>query len=105
MLENQQVIAVDQDPLGVQGTVVQHGGSGQVWSKPLAGGQAAVALLNRGSEPLRIATDASAVGLRSNASYTVQDLWAGTTATTAGTIDVTVPPDSAVLYRVTPEQP
>ena len=104
MLENRQVIAVDQDPLGIQGTVVQQHGDGQVWSKPLAGGEAAVALLNRGSEPLQITTDASTVGLRSAASYSVHDLWAGASETTAGVIAATVPPDSAVLYRVTPDQ-
>ena len=104
MLENRQVIAVDQDPLGIQGTVVQQEGAGQVWSKPLAGGAAAVALLNRGSESLSISTDASRVGLPSAPGYTVRDLWAGTTATSTGAITAVVPPDSAVLYRVTPER-
>ena len=63
-----------------------------------------MALLNRGSEPLQITTDASTVGLRSAASYSVHDLWAGASETTAGVIAATVPPDSAVLYRVTPDQ-
>jgi alpha-galactosidase len=102
MLENRQVIAVDQDPLGIQGAVVQQDGSGQVWSKPLAGGAVAVALLNRGSTALRIATDAARVGLESAPSYTVRDLWAHTAETTTGEIDAVVPPDSAMLYRVSP---
>ena len=104
MLENRQVIAVDQDPLGIQGTVVQQQGSGQVWSKPLSGEQAAVALLNRGTAPLQIAITASKAGLRSAARYTVRDLWAGTTERTTGEISAMVPPDSVVLYRVTPER-
>ena len=103
MLENRQVIAVDQDPLGIQGTVVHQEGSGQAWSKPLAGGEAAVALLNRGSQPLEIATSASEAGLRAAASYTLHDLWAGTTERTAGPISALVPPDSVVLYRVEPQ--
>ena len=49
MLENSEVIAIDQDPLDRQGTLVQTDGSGQVWAKPLADGDFAVALLNRGS--------------------------------------------------------
>ena len=102
MLENRQVVAVDQDPLGIQGTVVQQEGSGQVWSKPLSGEQAAVALLNRGPVALRITTTASKAGLRSAAHYTVHDLWAGTTEATTGEISTVVPPDSVVLYRVTP---
>ena len=104
MLENRRVIAVDQDPLGIQGTVVEQEGSGQVWSKPLTGGQAAVALLNRGAQPLQITTTASNAGLRSAASYKLRDLWAGTTETTSGEISAVVPPDSVVLYRVTPER-
>jgi alpha-galactosidase len=102
MLENRQVIAVDQDPLGIQGIVVQQEGSGQVWSKPLSGEQAAVALLNRGTVPLQISTTASKAGLRSAARYTLHDVWAGTTKRTTGDIGAMVPPDSVVLYRVTP---
>jgi alpha-galactosidase len=101
MLENREVIAVDQDPLGIQGTVVQQEGSGQVWSKPLSGERAAVALLNRGTVALRIATTASTAELRSAAHYTVKDLWTGTTEGTTGEISAVVPPDSVVLYRVT----
>jgi alpha-galactosidase len=100
MLENREVIAVDQDPMGVQGTVVAQEGDGQVWSKPLAGGAAAVALLNRGSVPLRMTTTASTVGLASAASYTVRDLWAHRSTESDGEIGAVVPPDSVVLYRV-----
>jgi alpha-galactosidase len=102
MLENRQVIAVDQDPLGIQGTAVQQEGSAEVWSKPLSGERAAVALLNRGTVALQITTSASKAGLRSAAHYTVHDLWAGTTETTTGEISALVPPESVVLYRVTP---
>jgi len=34
----------------------------------------------------------------------VDDLWKHTTATTRGSIDTVVPPDSVVLYRVAPVQ-
>jgi hypothetical protein len=100
MLENRQVIAVDQDPLGVQGTPIQQQGAGQVWVKPLAGGDRAVALLNRGSTALSIATTATAVGLPLARGYGLHDLWLGTTRTTTGAIGSLVPPHSAVLYRV-----
>ncbi|HEY4830104.1 MAG TPA: glycoside hydrolase family 27 protein [Solirubrobacteraceae bacterium] len=103
MLENREVLAVDQDPLGVQGTVVSAEGSGQVWSKPLAGGASAVALLNRGSVPLRITTTASQVGLAAASSYTVRDLWAHANSRSQGEVGAVVPPDSVVLYRVSPD--
>jgi alpha-galactosidase len=54
--------------------------------------------------PLQINTTASKAGLRSAAHYTLHDLWAGTTERTMGEISATVPPDSVVLYRVTPVQ-
>jgi alpha-galactosidase len=102
MLENREVIAVDQDPLGIQGGVVGSNGSGQVWSKPLAGGAAAVALLNRGSAPLWISTSASRVGLAASKGYVVRDLWAHRTVRSGGAISAVVAPDSVVLYRVSP---
>jgi alpha-galactosidase len=100
MLENRRVIAVDQDPRGIQGTAVQHKGSGQVWAKRLAGGQLAVALLNRGSRPLRITTSARRIGLRRSRTYRVQDLWSGTTKRTSGVITARVPARGVSLYRV-----
>ena len=105
MLENPQVIAIDRDPLGIQGSVVQNGDPahpGQVWSKPLAGGASAVALLNRGSQPLRITTTASTVGLAAASTYTVDDLWTHRTTRSHGEIAAVVAPDSVVLYRVSP---
>ncbi|HET6869788.1 MAG TPA: glycoside hydrolase family 27 protein [Solirubrobacteraceae bacterium] len=100
MLENPEVLAVDQDRLGVQGTMIAERGSAQVWAKPLAGGQVAVALLNRGMQPVSIATTASQVGLAAARSYRVRDLWAHETTTTPGDISALVAPDSVVLYRV-----
>jgi alpha-galactosidase len=102
MLANPEVLAVDQERLGIQGTKIKQHGSGQVWAKPLAGGQVAVALLNRGAQPVTIATTASGVGLAAARSYRVRDLWAHQTTTSTGEISVLVAPDSVVLYRVAP---
>jgi alpha-galactosidase len=102
MLKNREVLAIDQDRLGVQGTMIAQRGSAQVWAKPLAGGQAAVALLNRGAQPVSIATTASQVGLASARSYRVTDLWAHETVSSPGDIEAVVAPDSVVLYRVAP---
>ncbi len=102
MLENREVLAVDQDRLGVQGTMIGQRGSGQVWAKPLAGGQVAVALLNRGAQPLTIGVSAAEMGLAAAPSYRVRDLWAHQTTTSPGDISALVAPDSAALYRVAP---
>jgi alpha-galactosidase len=102
MLENRQVIAIDQDRLGVQGTAIRREGSGQVWVKRLAGGDRAVALLNRGMRTITIKTSARAVGMRHASRYRVTNLWSRRSFRTAGSISVRVRPHSAVLYRVAP---
>ena len=100
MLTNSDVIAVDQDSSGVQGTRIAQEGNGDVWVKPLANGDRAVALLNRGTSPLTITTSAAALGLAHADSYTLNDLWAHQSTETAGQIRATVAPQSAILYRV-----
>ena len=98
-LENEEVLAVDQDPAGIQGTLVAANGNGEVWARPLADGSRAVALLNRGSSPLRISTTAAAVGL-TGSSYTWRDLWSHRTIASGGEVSSVVPGDGTVLLRV-----
>ncbi len=49
ILLNKEVIAVDQDALGVQASRMVKDGDGEVWVRPLKGSGRAVALLNRGT--------------------------------------------------------
>ncbi|MFL6054953.1 MAG: NPCBM/NEW2 domain-containing protein [Actinoallomurus sp.] len=100
ILENKEVIAVDQDKLGVQGAPISTEGGRDVFAKRLANGDRAVALFNEADSPQRIVTSASAIGLPEAAAYTVRDLWAHTTHETAGTIAATVPAHGTVMYRV-----
>ena len=100
MLTNPDVLAVDQDPNGVQGTAINTTGDTQVWKKPLSNGDVAVALFNRGTTPQRIATTAQQVGLAQAGSYTLRDLWQHTTTESAGRIAAAVAPHSVVLMRV-----
>ena len=101
-LQNTEVIAVDQDPAGVQGTLLSTSGSGQVWVKPLGDGSRAVALLNRGSSAQQIRTSARAVGLPAAGSYALRDLWAHATRTSSGAIAARVAGGATVLLRVYP---
>ena len=101
-LLNQNVIAVDQDPLGKQGTEVSSSGGLDVLAKPLQGGAVAVVLFNENNSAATISTTAAAVGLPATASYTLSDLWANTTTSTAGPISANVPANAVVMYRVTP---
>jgi alpha-galactosidase len=102
MLTNRHVVAIDQDRLGIQGTLSRQRGSGQVWRRRLSGAHMAVALFNRGSRALRITTSARALGSRRARRYRLFDVWANTTRTTSGAIGARVLPHSVVLYRLTP---
>jgi alpha-galactosidase len=100
MLTNPDVIAIDQDSLGVQGTRISQQGNADVWVKPLANGDRAVALLNRGATPLTIVTPARAVGLGGAGAYVEHNLWTGQVTESGSAIAATVAADSAVLLRV-----
>ncbi len=102
ILTNREVIAIDQDPLGAEATRLSHDGDADVWTRTLANGDRAVMLLNRGTVPLSIGTDARAVGLPDSGAYRIRDLWAHTATESAGRIIASVPAQSAVLYRVAP---
>lgn len=101
--DNTDVIAVDQDPLGRQGTIVSNSNGRWVLSKPLANGDVSVALFNETNSPATISTTASAAGLGGDATaYTLRDLWTHSTTETAGSISAEVDPHSTVMYRVSP---
>jgi len=98
-LQNSEVIAIDQDPAGVQGRLLSTSGNAQVWVKPLSDGSRAIALLNRGSTPLQIRTSARAVGLPAAGGYQLRDVWQHATRTSSGQIAAEVPGDGTVLLR------
>ncbi|MFF1815036.1 NPCBM/NEW2 domain-containing protein [Streptomyces sp. NPDC058251] len=100
ILDNKEVIAVDQDPLGKQGAVLSSEGGRWVAAKEMRDGSRAVALFNERGSAQRIATTARAVGLPAAQAYTLRDLWRHRSYNTAGTIAATVPAHGTVLVRV-----
>ena len=100
ILTNRDVIAVDQDPLLVQGRPLA--ADGRVIMKPLAGGAVAVALFNPDTGPVAIRTDVKAIGLSDADCFTARDLWAHTDSTTAGPLEQTVPGHGVAMLRVAP---
>ncbi|HEV7964364.1 MAG TPA: NPCBM/NEW2 domain-containing protein, partial [Actinoplanes sp.] len=104
MLGNSEVIAVDQDKLGVQAGVLRSDGGRDILVKPLVGGDKAVVLFNEADAPQRIATSAIEIGLPKAPGYAVRDLWAHTTRHTAGTIAATVPAHGSVMVRVSTDR-
>ncbi len=77
-LTNPEMIAIDQDSLGLQAILVAQPGPGlQVWSKPLAHpGEHAVVLLNRTASAASITVAWNEIGLKPSSSATVRDVWA-----------------------------
>ncbi|MCF3134672.1 hypothetical protein IPZ69_30980 [Streptomyces olivochromogenes] len=98
----QELIAVDQDRLGRQATVLSSSGGRWVIVKQLADGSRAVALFNETGQPQTISTTARAVQLPTASTYTVRDLWQHTDTRTTGNITATVPAHGTVVYRVSP---
>jgi alpha-galactosidase len=100
ILKNTDVITVDQDRLGRQGTVVSNNAGLVVYSKVLANGDRAIALSNETTTTATIGTSASAIGLGGSSSYTLKDLWSKSTRSTTGAISASVPGHATVMYRV-----
>jgi alpha-galactosidase len=85
ILTNQEVIAIDQDSLGIQGFRQEKIDSLEIWYKPLKGGDWALCFLNRGSKAVTIeydwqkkiiTDDVFNLELRFDQNpYTVHDLW------------------------------
>ncbi|MHB1311862.1 MAG: alpha-amylase family protein, partial [Gemmatimonadaceae bacterium] len=106
VLLNREVIAVNQDSLGVQGQMIGNARAElQVWVKPLRDGSRAVVLLNRATVPARISAEWARVGLR-GASIRVRDLWAHTDTTVTGRYyGATVAPHGVVMLRAWNQAP
>jgi alpha-galactosidase len=104
ILANREVIAVDQDALGMQGRKVRDNGPQEVWMRPLADGARAVILFNRGTEPSDIAVSWEEIGLPVAGKATVRDLWLkADVGAPAGRFQAKVGPHDVVMLRITPQ--
>ncbi|XVF24772.1 hypothetical protein REPUB_Repub13aG0156300 [Reevesia pubescens] len=79
LLSNKEVIAVNQDKLGVQGKKVKKDGDVEVWAGPLTDNRVAVVLWNRGSSSTKITAYWSDIGLKPSTICHARDLWAHST--------------------------
>jgi len=101
VLTNAEVIAIDQDPMGKQGTKVSDSGGLQVYSKVLTGtNRRAVLLLNRSTAAAMITVRFADIGL--GATATVRNVWTATDLGSQTTsYGASVPPSDSVLLLVT----
>ncbi|KAJ1265361.1 hypothetical protein BS78_08G070900 [Paspalum vaginatum] len=103
ILSNVNVIAVNQDELGVQGHKVQQGDQ-EVWAGPLTGGRVAVVLWNRGSAEASITAYWSSIGLNESTVVDAHDLWTDEiTSSVQGQLKETVDTHACKMYVLTPK--
>ena len=109
LVTNTEIIAVDQDELGMQGQCVDRQAGGmEIWARPLWDGTVAVALFNRGPKAqtghiaswdmLDPVLPRGARTLRG--SQQVRDLWKRKTLGSMARISMPVPSHSAVMLKI-----
>lgn len=99
ILINKDVIAVDQDRLGIEGDRVSATGPFEIWMKPLSRGAKAVALFNRADFPYPITVQLKSVGFPN--SVKARDLWAHKDlGTLHGSYTAVVPGHGVVMLRL-----
>lgn len=103
LLCNSEVLDVNQDPLGIKGTVFAKGDGHVTYIKPLEDGSIAVALFNLGTEERTMGFTPFKLGLYGE--QTVRDLWR---QQDVGKVskkerwEVAVPPHGCAFYRLSP---
>ncbi len=103
ILTDKEVIAVDQDPLGMQGRRVRKNGDSEVWAKQLKDGGRAVVFFNRGASDADISASWEDLGYPAHLSAAVRDLWAKKDlGKSTGTFTAKVPSHAVVMLRITP---
>ena len=103
ILLNKEVIAIDQDALGIQGHRVRKDGNSELWVKPLKDGGLTVLLFNRGNVPATIGGSGGELAWQTKGRAKVRDLWAHKDmGRWTGAIQATVEPHGVAMYRIGP---
>lgn len=111
VLTNREVIAVNQDPLGIEGFQYSAKDGVEVWFKPLKDGDWAVVFLNRNTSPRQVTFDwksEKVVDSLSNRAarfdttvYSLRDLWARRdVGTTTRPLSADLPPHDVLMLRL-----
>jgi alpha-galactosidase len=112
ILTNREVVAVNQDSLGIQGFSAITEDGLEIWVKPLSNENWAVCFLNRTGAPKTINCDWKARLIKDDSFqkqldakktvYKIRDLWAKKeTGTTDAIMKTTVPAHDVVMFRLT----
>jgi len=103
ILTNKELIAVDQDQMGMQGRRVKRDAELEVWARQLADGSRAVALVNRGTAEKNISVTWSEIGYPNYLPASVRDLWARKDlGKRTGSFSATVESHGVVVVKIKP---
>ncbi|KAF8021787.1 hypothetical protein BT93_G2044 [Corymbia citriodora subsp. variegata] len=99
LVSNKEVIAVNQDELGIQGKKVNQTGDLEVWSGPLSGNRVAVVLINRGLSTATVTAEWSNIGLKSS----VSSMLHSTVTSIQYQLNATLDSHACKMYVLTPQ--
>ncbi|MBQ3006941.1 MAG: alpha-galactosidase [Clostridia bacterium] len=106
IVSNKELIAVDQDSLGVQCRRIRTNGAEDILLKPLENDDFAVCFFNKASSPSRMEVSFSEIiskpfiATESSEEYICRDLWSGKEKTVSNKIEASVPAHGIRIFRV-----
>jgi alpha-galactosidase len=99
ILMNREVIAIDQDAAGKQGTRISPAGDQEIWVRQLSGGARAIALFNKSASPAKMTVKWNDAGLHAAPKH-ARDLWTHSDIAVNGTeFSAEVPSHGVILLR------
>lgn len=114
ILTNKEIIALNQDKLGIQAMKYYHDGDLMIFTKPLENGDWAWLFLNRGNSTLSTSYDWKFHEFKDDQfgyeldfnhhSFTWRDLWKSGRGDTEKSLKLSIPPHDVVVLRLTPKK-
>ncbi|WP_462318875.1 glycoside hydrolase family 27 protein, partial [Marinilabilia sp.] len=110
ILTNEELIAINQDPLVYQARRLEDLGDLELWARPLKStmsGKVAVALLNRSDQPQAMTLDLTKVAIEPSKGYVIRDCWKRETSPKSTQPQVTyeIPAHGVVVLKITGTNP
>jgi alpha-galactosidase len=100
-LTNKDLIAVNQDPLALQATLLSQDGTWDVLTKNLANGDRLVTAINRGNYAASLSVSCERIGLPPMLTVQVKDLWTGFISVVSNAVTaVDVPSHGTAVMRL-----
>lgn len=106
IVSNKELIAIDQDPLGVQCRRIKTNGAEDILVKPLANGEFALCFFNKAKSSAKMRCSIQSVITQTFVStefseqYLAKDLWENKESLVTDMIEADVPPHGVRIYRV-----